>query len=551
MTYRLCALIPTYNHHKMLPEIVKLLDQSGLPVFVVDDGSGPETQDTLSNIDNAEKLRLPINSGKGAALEAGLTWVSDLGYTHAFQIDADGQHALDNLGKFLTLSRKYPHALISGKPHYDSSVPTGRRIGRWFTHIWVWIETLSFRISDSMCGFRIYPIDPTLEVIKKVKIGRRMDFDTEVMVRMYWNGTPVLFYPVKVSYPEGNHSNFDTLRDNWRITKMHTRLVFTMLVKLPSVLFRRPDYTNIEGNWSNIAERGSILGVMALATCYRLLGRTLCTTIGAPVVLYFYFTGSTQRRASKEFLTRVFKVQSLSNSPTFIDGLRHYMSFFQMLLDKFAAWSGHLGVDSIEYDNPEQIYHVMCGPRGGVLLVSHLGCMEFCRALINNDQKKRMHILLHSKNAQRFNRLISYVNPQPSLNIIEVTDIGSETIMFLKERVENGDWVVIAADRTPVSENPRVVRVPFLGSEASFAQGPYILASLLQCPVYTAMAVRESSKYKVHIELFAKEIKLLRGSKEECIRGYAQQYSKYLESYCYKYPYQWYNFFNFWHDTKW
>ena len=292
-----------------------------------------------------------------------------------------------------------------------------------------------------------------------------------------------------------------------------------------------------------MSERGSVLGLIVLAGCYRVLGRTVCSVIGAPVVLYFFLNGSAQRRASSKFLTRAFKVKNPGKQVTWIDGFWHFMSFFQMLLDKFSAWSGNLCHP--EFDDPEFIKNAMTGPKGGVMLVSHLGCME-CSPLMSDKMKKRMHILMHSKNSQRFNRVMAYLNPQTNLNIVEVTELGVDTILFLKDRVEKGDWVVIAADRTPVSETPRVVHVPFLGEEAPFPQGPYILASLLQCPVYTAMVVRSGPKYKMSIRLFAEQIHLLKGRKEACIRDYALQYSQYLEGHCVEHPYQWFNFFDFW-----
>lgn len=559
MEYKLCALIPTYNHHAALPGIVEQLHLAELPVYIVDDGSGTDTQAALKTLKGIHLMRLPLNSGKGAALEQGFNWVATLGFTHVFQVDADGQHALEGLTDFIDLSRKNPQALLSGNPVYDASIPLGRRIGRWFTHIWVWVETLSFRIRDSMCGFRIYPLKASLGLVNRSSLGKRMDFDTEIMVRLFWEGVPVVMHPVNVCYPVGNLSNFDVFKDNWRITKMHTRLVFTMLAKLPVILARRLDYALIDQlteevnkadqptvRWSKMAERGTALGIVVLAACYRLLGRTVCSFIGSPIVLYFYLAGPEQRRASQEYLKKVFQITHPEKMPTFGDGLWHFMSFFKMMLDKFSAWSGHLSLEAIECEEADEVHKIMSGSKGGVMLVSHLGCMEFCRALMNENQKKRMHILLHSKNAQRFNRVMNNFNAQSALNIIEVTAIGPETILYLKDRIDSGDWVVIAADRTPVSENPRVTRVPFLGSEAAFPQGPYILASLLQCPVYTAMSMRNGAKYKVSIHLFAEQILLQRGRKEACLEEYTKKYARYLEGYCVQYPYQWYNFFDFW-----
>jgi hypothetical protein len=161
------------------------------------------------------------------------------GFTHAVQLDADGQHDLARLAELLALARAHPEALISGAARYDASVPKARQWGRYLTHFWVWVETLSFRISDSMCGFRCYPLAPTLRLMQRAHIGSFMDFDTEIMVRLFWQGTPVHMLPVDVVYPADNTSNFDMLRDNWRITKMHTRLTLAMLPRAPLLLWRR------------------------------------------------------------------------------------------------------------------------------------------------------------------------------------------------------------------------------------------------------------------------------------------------------------------------
>ncbi len=125
------------------------------------------------------------NSGKGAAVIAGIQHAAKLGFSHAIQVDADGQHALEDIPKFLALATHYPDSVISGQPIYDNSIPKSRLYGRWITHIWVWIETLSFSIKDSMCGFRVYPINPVLRVCAQTELGHRMDFDTEIMVRLY------------------------------------------------------------------------------------------------------------------------------------------------------------------------------------------------------------------------------------------------------------------------------------------------------------------------------------------------------------------------------
>ncbi|WP_025899177.1 glycosyltransferase family 2 protein [Sneathiella glossodoripedis] len=243
MNFKCCAIIPTLNHYKAISKVIDAVKANGLDVFVIDDGSEEVAAKHISNLHAPEKnvlvIRLNRNVGKGAAFHYGAQIAVKNGYTHALQIDADGQHALTDILKLVDAANRNNNALVTAKPVYDHSIPMGRKIGRWITHVWVWIETLSFDITDSMCGYRIYPLSKTLEVLKENSIGRRMDFDTSVMVHLYWRGVDVIEIPSKVVYPEGNTSNFDVLRDNVRISWMHTKLVFGLIFRLLTLKGRR------------------------------------------------------------------------------------------------------------------------------------------------------------------------------------------------------------------------------------------------------------------------------------------------------------------------
>ncbi len=551
MIPKILALIPTHNHHRVLDRIVRCIQSAGLDILIVDDGSHSETKVTLADLQEKyafNLITLDKNQGKGAAVHHGFAWAKNNGYSHVFQIDADGQHDLDVLPDFLDLCRKNPTALISGQPVYDDSIPLARRIGRWFTHVWVWIETLSFRITDSMCGFRIYPIESSLCVMKTKSIGTRMDFDTQLMVHLFWYGVPVIMSPVRVIYPEGNTSNFDVIRDNWRITTMHTRLFLTMLLTWPKILMNRPCYSTLDlpqgsTHWASMSERAPILGIFFLAYCCRLLGKRLCLVIGAPVVLYYYWRNREQRQASQHFLSRAFVLGNRLCRP---NSLYHFFSFYEMTLDKLAAWTGVMNFEKITYQSALTFENLMTSDVGAMLIVSHIGNMEFCRAVACADHKRRLHVLLHGKNSQRYRQMLKAFNPSSDLNVIEVTEVDPGTILFLKDRVDQGDWVVMAGDRVPVKESGRIVSVPFMGELARFSQGPYIMASLLECPVYMSTAIRDGKNISVHLEKLADQIKLDRANKEVSIRGYAQTFSAYLEKFAILYPYQWFNFFNFW-----
>lgn len=239
-----CAVIPVYNHGEAIGEVAGAVRAHGLPCILVDDGSEPGCAAVLDALAAADPegtilVRLPENQGKGGAMIAGLREAGARGYTHALQIDADGQHDTGDVPRFVELARAHPATLICGTPIYDASVPKGRLYGRYLTHVWVWINTLSLAIRDSMCGFRVYPLPPTLALLDSVAIGRRMDFDVEVLVRLFWRGQRILNVPTRVRYPLDGVSHFDVVRDNVRISVMHARLFFGMLVRLPVLLWRK------------------------------------------------------------------------------------------------------------------------------------------------------------------------------------------------------------------------------------------------------------------------------------------------------------------------
>jgi glycosyltransferase involved in cell wall biosynthesis len=241
---KLVALIPVYNHEHAVGGVVAEVLARGLPVLLVDDGSTPSCAAVLDALvaqhpGRVELVRLAQNQGKGGAVMAGFRAAQKLGYSHALQVDADGQHTLDDVPRFLEAAQANPKALVTGQPVYDATVPKARLYGRLLTHVWVWINTLSFAIKDSMCGFRVYPLADVVDIIDHARLGRRMDFDPEIAVRLVWRGVPVVNLPTPVNYPRDGVSHFDALWDNVRISGMHARLFFGMLIRSPLLLWRK------------------------------------------------------------------------------------------------------------------------------------------------------------------------------------------------------------------------------------------------------------------------------------------------------------------------
>jgi glycosyltransferase involved in cell wall biosynthesis len=238
------AVVPVYDHPATIGEVVREILSHGLRCILVDDGSSPACADVLDALVAAHRaqvslVRLPRNQGKGAAMVAGFRAAATRGHSHVLQIDADGQHACEDIPLFLAQARRRPEAVIAGCPVYDESVPRARLYGRYATHVWVWINTLSLDIRDSMCGFRMYPLAGLLPLLDTARIGRRMDFDSDVIVRLHWRGVPVVNQPTRVTYPRDGISHFRLGRDNLRISLMHARLFLGMLWRSPLLLWRK------------------------------------------------------------------------------------------------------------------------------------------------------------------------------------------------------------------------------------------------------------------------------------------------------------------------
>lgn len=558
LDYRPCFLIPCYNHGGTVAAVLDSLADFDLAVFLVDDGSNRETKLALQEAaqrDNVSLLTLPKNQGKGAAVMAGIRHAYWLGYSHVIQIDADGQHDITALPNLIEASKNNPDYLVSGQPIYDDSVPKARLYGRYVTHVWVWIETLSLEIKDSMCGFRAYPVQAALEVMNHNDIGSRMDFDTEIMVRMFWNGVRFKFVNTRVIYPQDGISHFDSLWDNVKISWMHSRLFFGMLPKIPKLLLdKRPTASN--EHWSKRQERGTVLGIKVLMAVYKLLGRKVFRAILQLVMTYYHLTGKQAKTSSEQFLQQVTTYAQQAQLPLAknLTSYNHLMSFGETLLDKLAAWRGDFNVDNLTVHGQEQFEPIIEQKRGVLLLGSHIGNIELCRALSRRHTHLKINALVFTEHAERFNAVIKAVNPKSELNLIQVSKIGPDTAIMLQQMIEQGEWVVIVGDRTSTSVENRVVWADFLGKPAPFPQGPFMLASVLSAPVYLIFGLRdEHSKqphFDVYFEHFSDGIKLPRATRQESLQQVVQQYADRLQHYTMKAPLQWYNFFNFWELSK-
>ncbi|PMS19101.1 acyltransferase [Trinickia dabaoshanensis] len=560
MTLRAAIVIPIYNHKDEIGATLARLVPYALPIFVVDDGSDEATQAALAEL--AERLapqvsllRLPVNGGKGAAVMAGLLAARKAGFTHALQIDADGQHDAADVPRFLEAARAAPDAVVLGRPVYDESVPKARLYGRYLTHVWVWIETLSFAIPDSMCGFRLYPLDAACALIETVALPTRMDFDIEILVRLSWRTQRFVTIPTRVTYAAGGLSHFDVVRDNVRISGSHVRLVAGMLARLPMLLARkalpRPAERAACGDrpgWWRIAERGSRTGMRLLALSCRLFGMRFTRLWLHPIVAYFVLTGHAARAESRRYFERLRESSPGRETPRpgWRSAYRHMLAFAEAGLDKLAAWTGRLQHAGIEFDDPSAFEALVASGKGALVIGAHLGNLEMTRALAVRGSHAKVTAVVYTEHARRFNSVLAGAHRDFARRMVEVADFGPETAMMMQERIDAGELLVIVGDRVPAHEAGRVVQAPFLGAAAAFAQGPYVLAHALGCPVYLFFCLKEAGRYRLYFESFAERIELPRRERAAHLAAHARRYAERLEYYCRKAPFQWFNFFDFW-----
>jgi predicted LPLAT superfamily acyltransferase len=304
------------------------------------------------------------------------------------------------------------------------------------------------------------------------------------------------------------------------------------------------------GHWARLEERGVYLGLRCMLLAYRVLGRGGFSLLLYPVIAYFFLAGGAARRASLDYLRAIYAMPQgkgvFPGQPGWRDSFRHFMCFGDAVLDKLLAWTGKIGPESVEFENLEIFEALQNSGGGGVLIASHLGNAEVCRALGARKESLKINVLVHTKHAENFNKLMREQSYQSTVSLIETTEVGPDTAIMLRERVENGEFIVIVGDRTPASLSSRYSFATFLGRTAPFPQGPYILAALMRCPVQLMFCLKQEGRFRIVFEPFSDGIKLPRKNRNEALDGLAALYARRLEHHCLKVPFQWFNFFDFW-----
>ena len=298
-------------------------------------------------------------------------------------------------------------------------------------------------------------------------------------------------------------------------------------------------------HWADHKERGSFWLMKLTAFGVNVLGRRLLAPVLYAIVLYFFLFGGRARRSIWQYQQRLADWSGQSAlRPTRWRVFKQFMAFADALLDKLDVWNGRLKIEDIDIIDPALLRNHLRAERGQMLVGAHLGNLEVCRALAELGEKVTMNVLVHTKHAEQFNRLLGEAGAS-HLRLIQVSELNPAVMLQLNQRLENGEWLAIAGDRVPL-QGGRQVRVDFLGQPAAFPQGPWLLAGLLKCPVNLLFCLKREGRYRVILEPFAEAVVWRRSDRDQVIAHWAGRYAERLGHYCLEAPQQWFNFYPFW-----
>ncbi len=296
-------------------------------------------------------------------------------------------------------------------------------------------------------------------------------------------------------------------------------------------------------HWASVHEFGFVAGMKLLFWLYKKIGRWPFRLILYPVLFWYLLFRPSARHASQIYLRHVNRRQAIRTD--LVKVIAHFAAFAEMMLDKMLLWSGSVDPASICTAGTELIEQLIAEKRGAVFICSHLGNADFSRILSGNH-RSQITILAHTKHARMFNQLLSAMNPLSQLNVVQVTEMTPDTAMMLATKVADGEFIMIAGDRIPVAPEPRVVMAEFLGEPAPFPVGPYVLASVLQCPLYMLFSAKIADRVVVQVELLRESVRLPRNNRDEQLVRLVADYARHLESHCLQSPLQWFNFYDYW-----
>jgi len=299
--------------------------------------------------------------------------------------------------------------------------------------------------------------------------------------------------------------------------------------------------TSEDQSWKTARERGGVRGMRFMLWLTTAFGRGPARLFVRVLAFYYTLFAGAARRGTRDFLMRV------EGKAGFARVYRQILRFSQVTLDGLFLVSGKLHLFDIKRTGTEHLQKLKESGTGGILLGSHLGSMQAMRAQ-GSEAAFPVYAVVYTKHAERINAVLREVSPDNHATLLQMGE-GMEFMLRIKELIDEGAIIAMAADR--VGDADRAVEVEFFGELARFPAGPYILASMLKCPVYLTFGIyKDPSGYDLYCEPFAERVVLPRKRRQEALVEYAQAYANRLEWFTERAPDNWFNFYEFWGKPK-
>ena len=310
-----------------------------------------------------------------------------------------------------------------------------------------------------------------------------------------------------------------------------------------------PEQPSNERHWAGRKERGSFILMKLTALIARRLGRRVLAPLLYVIVFYFYASDRRGRFSIRQYQTRLATWSGRSELlPRHRSVFGQFMAFADCLLDRLDIWNGKLRLEQVHLNDPDDVRERLLRSRGTgrgqILVCTHLGNLDVCRAMAELGEQVPLNVLVHTHHVGHYNRLLDEAGEQ-RMRLIQVSELDTALMMDLSQRIERGEWLAIAGDRVPL-HGGRCVQVNFLGESAPLPQGPWLMAGLLRCPVNLICCLKVDGRYTIHLEPYIDSPSWERGQRDTTIARWAQGYADRLAQRCLEAPQQWFNFYPYW-----
>ena len=297
----------------------------------------------------------------------------------------------------------------------------------------------------------------------------------------------------------------------------------------------------MNAHWKQRPEGGGYFALWLIRSIARYGGRPVARACLYPITLYFLIVRGPERRASLAYLARV-----LDRRPGLWDVARHIHTFAATILDRVFLLSGQLSrFDIATVGLPALAARVDRG-EGVLVFGSHHGSFDALRVLSLTRPSLRVRIVLDVAHNAAITRLLDALNPQLARDVIDAGQDGVSIVLAIQEALARGELVALLVDRTESGDAS--VRAPFLGRDAAFPVAPWSLAATLKVPVALAFGLyRGGNRYELVFEEFSAGLDIPRRERGERIAALVRDYAARLQHHVRRAPYNWFNFYDFWH----